>query len=124
MLNRIFHGVSFKIYCQTKIANQHSIKKKPNQPCQPLHMRGQDIENVLSDPRAKVRHTVPKLSNKQFINRRFFSKFHWPTPASVGSKNCCYTAVQTSYQKYDTTLRQSVLFQHNFFIVQEAHRHL
>ena len=59
VLNQIFHGVSLKSYRQNQNSESTFYKKKrPNQPCQPLHMGGQDIENVLSDPHAKVRHTV------------------------------------------------------------------
>ena len=31
---------------------------------------GQDIENSLQEPRAKVHHPMPKLSNKKFTKKK------------------------------------------------------
>ena len=85
MVNPILHNVSLK----KLLANQKKLKNillnKPNQPLPYSAHGGQDIENSLSEPCAKVRHPVPKLSKKLFT-----------TSAEVAGTNCRYVAIQTS----------------------------
>ena len=85
MVNPILHNVSLK----KLLANQKKLKNislnKPNQPLSYSAHGGQDIENSLSEPCAKVGHPVPKLSKKLCT-----------TSAEVAGTNCRYVAIQTS----------------------------
>ena len=75
---------------------------------------GQDIENCFGEPCAKLHHTGPKLSCKQFTSI-FFCKFlilstgkpHQRLPAKIANK----WRYKLSRKKYDTTFEQSVLCQ-------------
>ena len=72
VLNLIFHGVSLKSDWQNKQkTDQYFIKQSQSALPASAH-GGQDIENSLSEPRAKVRQPVPKLSNKQFSKKKIF----------------------------------------------------
>ena len=75
---------------------------------------GLDIKYSLSELHAKLRPPPRKESNKKFTEVFFFKvhdHVHRPTAAAVVGGNCRQMAQQTSYQKSDTALRQSVLCQ-------------
>ena len=59
-----------------------------------LYTWGQDIENSLSEPSAKVRHPVPKLSKKQFPKKKITvghtaPRLLWVRMDLHEDENCC-----------------------------------